>query len=100
MIQSPYLLFLGDAPDIATAKTAAGIRQWRPELCAGQLRLPGCRLDLGLPELTPAEATARGIRTLIIGIANDGGFIAPSWVSTITVSPEAIVSAGVAAASK
>ena len=81
MIQSPYLLFLGDAPDIATAKTAAGIRQWRPELCAGQLRLPGCRVDLGLPELTPAEAAARGIRTLIIGIANDGGFIAPSWVS-------------------
>ena len=89
MIQSPYLLFLGDAPDIATAKTAAGIRQWRPELCAGQLRLPGCRVDLGLPELTPAEAVARGIRTLIIGIANDGGFIAPSWVSTIVSALEA-----------
>jgi len=56
MIQSPYLLFLGDAPDIATAKTAAGIRQWRGELCAGQLRLPGCRVDLGLPDLTPREA--------------------------------------------
>ncbi len=89
MIQSPYLLFLGDAPDIATAKTAAGIRQWRPELCAGQLRLPGCRVDLGLPDLTPAEAAARGIRTLIIGIANDGGFIAPSWVSTIVSALEA-----------
>ena len=89
MIQSPYLLFLGDAPDIATAKTAAGIRQWRPELCAGQLRLPGCRVDLGLPELTPAEAAARGIRTLVIGIANDGGFIAPSWVSTIVSALEA-----------
>ncbi len=63
MIQSPYLLFLGDAPDIATAKTAAGIRQWRPELCAGQLRLPGCRVDLGLPDLTPAEAVRRGIRS-------------------------------------
>ncbi len=83
MIQSPYLLFLGDAPDIATAKTAAGIRQWRPELCAGQLRLTGCRVDLGLPELTPAEAVRRGIRTLIIGIANDGGFIAPHWVASI-----------------
>ena len=89
MIQSPYLLFLGDAPDIATAKTAAGIRQWRPELCAGQLRLPGCRVDLGLPDLTPAEAAARGIRTLIIGIANDGGFIAPSWVSAIVSALEA-----------
>ena len=83
MIQSPYLLFLGDAPDIATAKTAAGIRQWRPELCAGQLRLPGCRVDLGLPDLAPRDAAVRGIRTLVIGIANDGGFIAPHWVSAI-----------------
>jgi len=83
MIQSPYLLFLGDAPDIATAKTAAGIRQWRPELCAGQLRLPGCQVDLGLPDLAPAEAAARGIRTLVIGIANDGGFIAPHWIAAI-----------------
>jgi uncharacterized NAD-dependent epimerase/dehydratase family protein len=83
MIPSPYLLFLGDAPDIATAKTAAGIRQWRGELCAGQLRLPGCRVDLGLPDLTPAEAASRGIRALVIGIANDGGFIAPDWVASI-----------------
>jgi len=89
MIQSPYLLFLGDAPDIATAKTAAGIRQWRGELCAGQLRLPGCRVDLGLPDLTPREAAGRGIRTLIIGIANDGGFIAPQWVATIVGALEA-----------
>ena len=83
MIHSPYLLFLGDAPDIATAKTAAGIRQWRPELCAGQFRLPGCRVDLGLPDLTPAQAAASGIRTLILGIANDGGFIAPAWIAAI-----------------
>ena len=89
MIASPYLLFLGDAPDIATAKTAAGIRQWRGELCAGQLRLPGCRVDLGLPDLTPHEAQSRGIRTLIIGIANDGGFIAPHWVPSIASALEA-----------
>ncbi len=89
MIQSPYLLFLGDAPDIATAKTAAGIRQWRPELCAGQLRLPGCRVDLGLPDLAPAEAAARGIRTLVIGIANDGGFIAPHWIAAIVEALQA-----------
>ena len=89
MIASPYLLFLGDAPDIATAKTAAGIRQWRGELCAGQLRLPGCRVDLGLPDLTPREAASRGIRTLIIGIANDGGFIAPHWIPALVSALEA-----------
>jgi uncharacterized NAD-dependent epimerase/dehydratase family protein len=89
MVPTPYLLFLGDAPDIATAKTAAGIRQWRGERCAGQLRLPGCRVDLGLPDLTPREAAARGIATLIIGIANDGGFIAPAWVPSIVEALEA-----------
>lgn len=89
MIQGPYLLFLGDAPDLATAKTAAGIRQWRPESCAGQLRLPGCRVDLGLPDLTPTEAAAKGIRTMILGIANDGGFIAPNWVAAIVAALEA-----------
>jgi D-glutamate N-acetyltransferase len=86
VIASPYLLFLGDAPDIATAKTAAGIWQWRGELCAGQLRLPGCRVDLGLPDLSPHEAAARGIRTLVIGIANDGGYIAPNWVAAIVTA--------------
>lgn len=89
MIESPYLLFLGDAPDIATAKTAAGIRQWRGELCAGQLRLAGCRVDLGLPDLDAPAAAARGIRTLVIGIANDGGFIAPHWVDAIVSALDA-----------
>ncbi len=89
MIPGPYLLFLGDAPDLATAKTAAGIRQWRGELCAGQLRLPGCRVDLGLPDLDPRDAAACGIRTMIIGIANDGGFIAPNWVAALVGALEA-----------
>jgi uncharacterized NAD-dependent epimerase/dehydratase family protein len=89
VIQSPYLLFLGDAPDIATAKTAAGIRQWRGELCAGQLRLPGCRVDLGLPDLEPRAAAERGIRTLIVGIANDGGFIARDWIAAIVAALDA-----------
>src|SRR5687767_12326915 len=87
-VQPPYLLFLADVTDIADSKTAAGIRQWRPELCAGQLRLPGCSVDLGLPDLTPAQAAGKGLRTLIIGIANDGGFIAPNWVAAIVAALE------------
>lgn len=88
-IQSPYLLFLADVPDDGSAKTAMGIWQWRRELCAGQLRLPGCEVTLELPELTPAEAAQRGIRTMIVGVANDGGFIAPNWVSSIVSALEA-----------
>ncbi len=82
-IQSPYLLFLADAPTLGWAKTAAGIWQWRRELCAGQLRLPGCGVDLGLPDLTPPEAVARGVRTMIVGVANDGGYISADWVPAI-----------------
>jgi uncharacterized NAD-dependent epimerase/dehydratase family protein len=89
VIQSPYLLFLGDAPDIATAKTAAGIRQWRPELCAGQLRLPGCQVDLGLPDMAPAQAVSNGVRTMILGIANDGGFISPGWIASLVEALQA-----------
>lgn len=89
MIQSPYLLFLADVPDDGSAKTAAGILQWRGELCAGQMRLPGCEVDLGLPELTPQQAAERGICTMIVGVANDGGFIAPNWVATIVAALEA-----------
>ena len=55
MIETPYLLFLGDAPDQLAAKTAqaSGVA---PRGCVGQLRLDGCRADLGLPDMTLAEA--------------------------------------------
>ena len=74
-ISKPYLLFLGDAPDPLAAKTAAGVAHWRPADCVGQLRLPGCNADLGLPDMSIAKAAERGARTLIVGVANRGGRI-------------------------
>ena len=82
-IQHPYHLFLGDAPDQLAAKTAQGIAQWRPDWCLGQLRLPGCKADLGLPELDVARAAAEGARTLIVGVANRGGLISESWLPVL-----------------
>ncbi|MBZ0124346.1 MAG: DUF1611 domain-containing protein [Roseovarius sp.] len=79
MIETPYLLFLGDAPDMLAAKVAIGIRDWRPEHAVGQIRLPGCGADLGLTEMTLAEAKEAGARTLVIGVANRGGVISPAW---------------------
>ena len=79
MIETPYLLFLGDAPDMLAAKVAIGVRDWRPENSVGQIRLPGCGADLGLPEMTLAEAKAAGARTLVIGVANRGGVISAAW---------------------
>lgn len=82
-IVAPYLLFLGDAADSLAAKTAAGIAYWRPQMVVGQFRLPGCRADLGLPDLTPAEAAAAGARTMIIGVANRGGILSDNWRQAI-----------------
>lgn len=82
-IEHPYLMFLGDAPDQLAAKTAQGIVHWRRDWCLGQLRLPGCQADLGLPDMTIADAAAAGCRTLIIGVANAGGVIGDSWIETL-----------------
>ena len=85
-IQRPCLLFLGDVQDELSAKTAFGIRDWRREDCVGQFRLPACRVDLGLPDLEPVAARARGARTMIIGVANSGGYIAESWVAALVAA--------------
>lgn len=83
MIKTPYLLFLGDAPDPLAAKVAQGIRDWRPEFALGQLRLDGCRADMKLADLTIAEAVDRGVKTLVIGVANRGGLISPAWKAVL-----------------
>lgn len=82
-IAPPYLLFIGDVQDQLAAKTAAGILQWRPEWCIGQSRLPGCQADLGLQEMTPQEAAAAGVKTMVIGAANSGGILADNWIASI-----------------
>ena len=83
MIETPYLLFLGDAPDMLAAKVAIGIRDWRPENAIGQIRLPGCGADLGLTEMTLAEAKEAGAKTLVIGVANRGGVISDAWKAVL-----------------
>jgi uncharacterized NAD-dependent epimerase/dehydratase family protein len=88
-LATPYLLFIGDAHDQLAAKTAAGIAYWRPEWCVGQLRLPGCNADLGLPDTTVAAAAAKGAKTLVVGVANRGGIIAPTWIPTLLEALEA-----------
>ena len=83
MIQTPYLLFLGDAPDPLAAKVAQGIRDWRPEFALGQYRMPGCNADMRLPDMTLAEARAAGCKTLVVGVANRGGVISESWIKVL-----------------
>lgn len=79
MIQTPYLLFLGDAPDQLAAKVAQGIKDWRPENAVGQFRMEGCGADVGIADMTLEEAKAAGAKTLVIGVANRGGYISKAW---------------------
>lgn len=79
MIQTPYLLFLGDAPDQLAAKVAQGIKDWRPENAVGQFRLPGCGADMGLVDMSLEEGLKAGAKTLVIGVANRGGIISDEW---------------------
>lgn len=79
-LEAPYLLYLGDCPDDHHAKTGAGIAFWRPEKCAGQMRLPECPVDLGLPEMSVDTAVDAGIRTAVVGVAPVGGAIPDHWI--------------------
>jgi uncharacterized NAD-dependent epimerase/dehydratase family protein len=82
-IRQPYLLFLGDAADPLAAKTAQGIVDWRRDWCLGQLRLPGCKADLRIPELSIRRAAEAGAKTLIVGVANAGGVLPDQWTTVI-----------------
>jgi len=82
-LRTPYLLFLGSADSDPMAKTAFGVRDWTPERCVAQLRLPGCKVDLGLPDMTPAAAAAAGAGSLLLGVAPAGGAIPPEWTATL-----------------
>jgi len=80
----PYLIFLGDIAEPAYAKTAMGLRDWAPERCIGELTLGGSSVSVGLPELSPGEAHAKGALALLIGVATPGGLIPAHWVPILT----------------
>jgi D-glutamate N-acetyltransferase len=88
MIQTPYLLFLGDAPDGLAAKVAQGIKDWRPDVSVGQYRMEGCNADMGIPDMNLAEAKAAGAKTLVIGVANRGGVISAAWKKVLVEALE------------
>jgi uncharacterized NAD-dependent epimerase/dehydratase family protein len=89
ILPQPYLLFLGDATEAPLAKTAFGLRDWASQYCVGEYALPGTKITTGLPSLTPAQAHARGARSLVIGVASPGGAIAPNWIAALIEAMEA-----------
>ena len=77
-LNAPYLILIGDLDDPSYAKTGLGIVDWRPDLVAGQLRFAGCEVDMGVPDMTVAEAVAAGAKSLLIGVAPIGGVVPDS----------------------
>ena len=91
-LEPPFLLYLGDVADDDHAKTGHGLAYWRPERCAGQMRLPGCPVDVGLPEMNVAQAVEAGVRTAIVGVAPVGGQIPDHWLPQLIELAQAGIS--------
>ncbi len=88
-LPAPYLLFLGDAGDLSFAKTALGLRDWAPERCVGEFSCAGARISAGLKKLSPTQARAMGARSVVIGVANIGGVVRDSWITSLVAALEA-----------
>lgn len=82
-IETPYLIFIGDAKDALAAKTGQGIVDWRPTWSLGQLRFANCRADLNIPDMTVAEAVTAGAKTFVVGTVSPGGTLPESWIPVI-----------------
>ena len=88
-LEAPYLLFLGNAESNLSAKTAGGVAHWRPERCLAQLRLPEAKADLGLPDMSIAQAAEAGAKTFLIGLAPMGGQLPEAWEALCVEALEA-----------
>lgn len=88
-LTQPYLLFVGDVAEPGFAKTALGLRDWAGAICVGEMAITADAVATGLPRLSARDAVARGARSLVIGVANRGGIIAPEWVPALVEALEA-----------
>jgi uncharacterized NAD-dependent epimerase/dehydratase family protein len=89
LLPQPYLLFLGDGHEASFAKTAFGLADWARDRCVGEWVIGEGSLTTGLPHLSPAEARARGARSLVIGVANRGGIVEQAWIAALVEAIEA-----------
>jgi uncharacterized NAD-dependent epimerase/dehydratase family protein len=82
-LRKPYAIFMGDVADPASAKTGYGLRDWCGADVIGQVRTTADAVDLGLVQMTIEQAAEAGARSIVIGIAPDGGSLADAWVPAL-----------------
>lgn len=88
-LPTPYLLFVGDVAEAGFAKTAFGLRDWAGDKCVGECASDAGALTTGLERMTPAEGAARGARSMVIAVANQGGVIPQSWHPSLVAALKA-----------
>ena len=88
-LPTPYLLFIGDVTEPGFAKTAFGLRDWARDKCVGECVSNGDAVTTGLPRMNPAEAAAKGARSMVVAVANQGGFIPLGWRPALIEALEA-----------
>ena len=89
VLPTPYLLFLGDITEKSYAKTALGLVDWAPDLCVGEMVVEGGTVSAGLENMTPDQAVWAGARSVVIGVANQGGVIPETWRGPLAEALEA-----------
>lgn len=82
-LRPPYVIYIGDEDRVAYAKTGVGLAEWRPELCCGQIRHSSEAYDMGIPDMSVADAVAAGAGSIVIGTAPVGGTVPESWMATL-----------------
>ena len=87
-IQTPYLLFIGDATDPLSIKMARSAADWCPDKCVGEYALPGCKVSTGMAAMSIEEAANKGAKSLVLGFANSGGTFDQSWTPTVLEAME------------
>ncbi len=87
-LPQPYLLFLGDTVEPGFAKTAFGLADWAGDRCVGELAIAGCTVTTGLTPMSSAQAADAGAKSLVIGVANQGGIIGDTWVAALVEAME------------
>jgi len=78
-VPAPYLVYLGDVTDEPDCKTGFGLAHWASERTIGQFRSNENTASVGLCDMTMEQAVAAGAKSLIIGVADIGGFLPQSW---------------------
>ncbi len=82
-IKKPFLLLIGDMTNPRNAKTAFGLRDWARADCIGQLSFAEGAVNLGLLQMTMEQAASAGAKTVVIGIAPQGGVLPLHWIPAL-----------------